>query len=266
MLRSIKEMEGYAIGATDGTIGKVTNFYFDDLAWVIRYLVVETGDWLSSRKVLISPIAIGQLNRTERVLSVAITKEQVRSSPDVDTESPMSWQNEVRYLEHYGYPKYWGGTGIWGQGTLPSSLLSASRKGAGRATTAVAEEGERDDSLLRDCNAIMKYRIHATDGDVGELCGLLVDEDFWAIRFLVVETGDWWAGHQMLIATERIDEVDWPGASVAVDLTRQLIKDAPPYNSTLRLDSREETGIYQHLGRPGHRSGEAPRGPLRSRH
>lgn len=263
MLRSVKELEGYAIGATDGTVGKVTNFYFDDLAWVIRYLVVETGAWLSGRKVLISPIAIGQLNRTERVLSVSITKEQVRCSPDIDAERPLSWQNEERYLDHYGYPKYWGGAGIWGQGTHPSSLLSESGNDSGTAATA---NGERDDSLLRDCNAIMNYQIHAADGDVGALSGLLIDEDAWAIRFLIVDTGEWWAGHQMLIATELIEEVKWPDASVSVDLTRQLLKDAPPYNSTLRLGSREETGIYQHLGRPGYRPSEARRGPLRFRH
>ena len=63
MLRSIKDLEGYAVGATDGTIGHVEDFYFDDRAWVVRYLVVEAGAWLSSRKVLISPIAIGRPDR-----------------------------------------------------------------------------------------------------------------------------------------------------------------------------------------------------------
>jgi hypothetical protein len=169
----------------------------------------------------------------------------------------------VRYLDHYGYAKYWGGTGIWGQGIHPSSLLSTSGNDSAAAATA---NGERDDSLLRDCNAIMNYQIHAVDGDIGALSGLLIDEDAWAIRFLIVDTGEWWAGHQMLIATELIEEVKWADASVWVDLTRQLLKDAPPYNSTLRLGSREETGIYQHLGRPGYRPAEVRRGPLRFRH
>lgn len=55
MLRSMNDLENYTIRATDGTIGHVTDFYFDDERWVIRYLVVDTGSWLASRKVLISP-------------------------------------------------------------------------------------------------------------------------------------------------------------------------------------------------------------------
>jgi hypothetical protein len=60
MLRSMKDLENYAINATDGLIGRIKDFYFDDDAWVIRYLVVDTGSWLSSRKVLISPISVCQ--------------------------------------------------------------------------------------------------------------------------------------------------------------------------------------------------------------
>jgi uncharacterized protein YrrD len=54
----MKDLEGFAIRATDGTVGHVKDFYFDDKSWVVRYLVAETGSWLSSRKVLISPIAV----------------------------------------------------------------------------------------------------------------------------------------------------------------------------------------------------------------
>ena len=100
----MKDLKNYAIHATDGTIGHVQDFYFDDEAWVIRYLVVDTGTWLSSRKVLISPVAIGRPNWIEKILPVSITKEQVKQSPDIDTDKPVSRQNEVEYLGYYGYP------------------------------------------------------------------------------------------------------------------------------------------------------------------
>ena len=90
MLRSMKDLENYAIRATDGNIGHVKDFYFDDEAWVVRYLVVETGTWLSSRKVLISPIAIGQLNWADKIPPVSITREQVKNSPDIDTDKSVS--------------------------------------------------------------------------------------------------------------------------------------------------------------------------------
>ena len=85
MLRTIKELHEYAIGAVDGVIGHVKDLYLDDKDWVVRYLVVDTGGWLSDKKVLISPMAIGKPNWAQEVLPVSITKEQVRNSPDVDT-------------------------------------------------------------------------------------------------------------------------------------------------------------------------------------
>ena len=124
MLRNTADLERYVIGASDGTIGHVKDFYFDDEAWVVRYLVVDTGAWLSSRSVLISPIAIGRPNWTEKLLPVSITKEQVRNSPDIDTEKPVSRFQEAQNLEYYGYPYYWGGAGLWGGGPQPSMMLT----------------------------------------------------------------------------------------------------------------------------------------------
>jgi len=114
MLRSMDDLKDYTIHATDGNIGHVKDFYFDDETWAIRYLIVDTGSWLSNRKVLISPIAIRIPNWRDRVLPVSITKEQVRNSPDIDTDKPVSRQHEVEFQEHYNYPSYWGGAGLWG--------------------------------------------------------------------------------------------------------------------------------------------------------
>src|SRR5664279_428506 len=123
MLRSMNDLEDCVIHATDGSIGQVKDLYFDDKAWVIRYLVVDTGSWLSSRNVLISPIAIGHPNWTEKVLPVSITKEQVKNSPSIDTDKPVSRQHEMRYLGYYGYPLYWGGAGLWGGGMYPYIMM-----------------------------------------------------------------------------------------------------------------------------------------------
>jgi hypothetical protein len=124
MLHSMKDLEGYTIGATDGVIGHVKDFYFDDEAWVIRYLVVETGAWLSSRRVLISPIAINEPNWSEKSFPAAITQEQVKNSPNIDTDKPVSRQHEIAYSGYYGYPYYWGGGGFWGNGVYPGMMLS----------------------------------------------------------------------------------------------------------------------------------------------
>jgi len=270
MLRSIEDLEGYAIHATDGAVGHVKDFYFDDEAWVIRYLVVETGTWLSSRKVLISPIAIGHPNWAERVLPVSITKEQVKNSPDIDTDKPISRQHELRYLGYYGYPFYWGGAGLWGGGTYPTMMMPSyagfestphSTQSDAEMSFARAEAArhQNDDPHLRDCKAVMTYHVEATDGDIGHVQGLLVDDETWAIRYIIVNTGNWWMGHQVLIAPQWIDNVSWHDATVTVNVTRQAVKDAPPYDSAAPLDREKEMGIHQHYGRSGYWAGEEKR-------
>lgn len=120
MLRNTKDLEEFVLGAKDGVIGNIRDFYFDDAERVIRYLIVDTGSWLSSRKVLISPMAIGKPEWWgERTLPVDLTRAQVEASPHTDTEQPVSRQQEGVILVHYGYPYYWGGMGLWGGGLYP---------------------------------------------------------------------------------------------------------------------------------------------------
>lgn len=259
MLRSMNDLKGYAIRATDGDIGHVKDFYFDDEEWVVRYLIVDTGTWLSSRKVLISPISIGHPNWTEKVLPVSITQEQVKNSPDIDTQKPVSRQHEMQYLGYYGYPYYWDGFGPWGGRAYPGMGMAGfvtqpvlppkAEKAYARAEAAHARD---DDAHLRSCKAVMDYRIHASDGDIGHVDGMLVDEKSWAIRYLVLNTSNWWLGHHALIAPQWIKDVSWSSETVSVDLTRQSLKDAPPYDPAARLDRKQEISIYKHYGRAGY--------------
>ncbi len=263
MLRSMNDLEGYAIRATDGTIGHVKDFYFDDHSWVIRYLVVETGSWLSSRRVLISPISIGQPDWAAKVLPVSITREQVKNSPAIDTDKPVSRQHEERYLGYYGYPAYWGGPGIWGGGMYPG-MIASENGGAVAApfpmgpqeaeayARAFEAQHQSDDPQLRSCKAVVDYHIEATDGEIGHVQGLLVDEETWAVRYLVADTSNWWLGHQVLVAPQWIKNVNWSHATIAVNLTRQAVEDSPPYDSAGPLDRTQETGIHEHYGRAGY--------------
>jgi len=267
MLRSIHDLDDYAIDATDGSIGHVKDFYFDDQAWVIRYLVVEAGSWLSSREVLISPIAIGTPTWTDNRLPVTLTKEQVKNSPAIDTQKPVSRQHEIRYLGYYGYPFYWGGAGLWGDGAYPGMMMGypgfIPAPGTGqpeaRSVRARAEAAQHrdDDPHLRSCKAVMAFHIQATDGGIGHVQDLLVDEETWAVRYIVVDTSNWWFGHKVIIAPQWIDDVSWSEATVSVNVTQQAVKDAPLYDSTARLGRTQEIDLHKHYGRPGYWADDA---------
>lgn len=252
MLHDINELRGFSVEATDGPIGRVRDFYFDDQAWAIRFLVVDTGPWLKGRRVLISPIAIGNPDWSARRLPVSLSRALVRDSPDVDTSKPVSRQHEIEQFTYYGYRSYWGGPGIWRSGMFAGTL----RKPEGAANDNAFIEAQLqlhrergDDPHLRACDAVMRYHVHAIDGDIGHVNGLIVDDQSWVIRYLVVNTSDWWLGHDVLVATEWIDDISWLEAKVSISLSRRAVKDAPVYDPAAPLDREQERRLYRHHGR-----------------
>lgn len=260
MLRALQDLEGCAISATDGAIGHVTDCYFDDEQWVLRFLVVETGSWLDSRKVLISPHAIGQPDWHGKVLPVSITREQVRSSPDVDTGQPVSRHHALQILSHFGFPSFWLGAGSWGSAEFPGAMLTGvgyDDSGAQylAAQVAAAPVPERD-SHLRSGNALLRYHIEATDGGLGPVKGLLVDEDSWSIRYLIVDTSNWWLGHQVLVAPAWIRELRWADAAISVSVTLRAVQNAPVYDPVAPLDREWEASLFAHHGRAAYWANE----------
>ena len=262
MLRTLKDLHDYAIGAVDGAIGQVKDLYVDDEAWVVRYLVVETGGWLMGRKVLISPIAIGPADWATRQLPVSITMEQVRNSPDLDTDKPVTRQHELAYSDYYGYPTYWGGMGYWGSSMYPNMILSgyggfgspqAIREKAQNSGAPVeAARNAHADPHLRSCTAITGYHLHASDGEIGHICGMLIDDETWAVRYFIVDTSNWGFGHRVLVAPHWIEGVSWAEGTVSVKLARQVVKDAPAYDPDESLTRADEVRLHEYYGRTGY--------------
>lgn len=262
MLRTTKDLENYAVSASDGPIGQVKDFYFDDDAWVVRYLVVDTGSWLSSRKVLISPFSVSRHDWTERVLPLSITQEQVKNSPNIDTDQPVSRQNEEQYLGYYDYPYYWGGAGLWGEGLFPYATNPGNaddsvgwkerQRDIEAGLRAERARHRNDDPHLRSCDSVTGYHLNAIDGEIGHIAGYLIDDETWAIRYVIIDTSNWWLGHQILIAPEWITGVHWSSQTVSVNLGRELIKDAPAYDPKLEWNRGMERRLYEYYGRPGY--------------
>jgi hypothetical protein len=161
----------------------------------------------------------------------------------------------MQYLSYYSYPCYWGGVSLWGGGAYPGEMLANVGYGGCYADYL---EGQPDnagldaDPHLRSTRALMKYHIRATDGDIGHVSGLLFDEETWAVRYLIVDTNSWWPGHQVLIAPQWIRDVRWADESVAVSLTQQAVKNAPPYDSSKILSREHEVQLHRYHGHTGY--------------
>ncbi|MEO7056315.1 MAG: PRC-barrel domain-containing protein [Caldimonas sp.] len=263
MLRNVDDLYGVSLEATDGPIGEIRDCYFDDQSWTVRFFVVETGPWLGGRTVLISPLALRGVHGAGKSLSTSVTRAQVKGSPDVDTSKPVSRQHEVEQFGYYGYPFYWGEGQLWGGGARPGMSLagygSVELPTEARARQKFVDAQLRlhrdrgDDPHLRSSRAVERYHVHAADGDIGHVESFLVDDQAWAVRYLVVNTSDWWLGHRTLVAPQWIVDISWLDATVAVELTRQAIKDAPAYDAQALPSPEQEQLLFDHYGRADHR-------------
>ena len=247
MLTNVTFLKGLVIQATDGELGTVDQFYFDDETWAIRYLTVETGGWLGGRQVLISPFSILHTDWPAKRLDVALTKKQVQNSPDINTHQPVSRQHEAEYNRYYGYPYYWGGPYMWGPAFYPAGLPLPTPSTEAMAGS-IREESP--DSHLRSTEGIRGYHVEATDGEIGHVDGFVLDDEAWAIRYIEVATRNWLPGKKVLVSPAWIERVSWPESKVYVALSREAIKGAPEYLVSRPITRDYEDRLHLHYGRP----------------
>lgn len=248
MLMNAATLRGFVIRATDGEIGTVVEPYFDDETWAVRYFSVDTGSWLAGRRVLISPMAILGADWQGKRLDVALTRKQVEDSPSIDTQLPVSRRYEAEYLGYYGYPAYWDGPYLWGPSYLPVGLkvsVSALAESVANGT-----QSEFADSHLRSADAVLGYSIDAADGQIGHVCGFVVDDESWSIRYVEVATRDWWPGKTVLFSPTWVVRVGWLDAKVHVGLLREEIQKAPAYDESMPISREYEDLLHMHYGQP----------------
>jgi sporulation protein YlmC with PRC-barrel domain len=237
MLRSIDEQLGYNVIAADGEMGKVYDILFDDETWEIRYLVVEAGSWLSSRRVLIAPAALGQPDWGLREFPVALTMQQVEKSPDIDLDKPVSLQHQVKLHEYYSWPAYWMPEPTPGPAAPPRVPVPE-------------PQTQHVDSHLRSCREVSGYHIQALDGEIGHVEDFILDDESWLIRYMIVDTRNWLPGKKVLISPSWIDNVSWSNRSVYVEPLREVIQTAPEYDPAAPVNREYEIQLYDYYGRP----------------
>ena len=220
MLHNIKELYGNKLAARDGDIGHVKDFFFDDKTWVVRYLVVDTGSWLKGRLVLISPHAFGNMDQEGKTLHVKLRKKQIEDSPSIESHKPVSRQYEIDYYRYYGWPAYWNGGAMWGLAGYPMVLPPSGEE----MEADQPRHHHRDDKHLQSTHAVTGYHIETADGTIGHVSSFLVDEKSWAIRELVVETGRWYAGKEILISPSKVERISYEESKVFVNLTKADIE------------------------------------------
>lgn len=245
MLRSARDFRGQTVSALDGEIGRIADVLFDDEAWMVRHLVVDTGV-LFGRKVLIAPVAVRRADGAARRFEIDLTREAVKNSPSIDTDQPVSRRMERMMFDHYRWPYYWG---------VPAAAPTLPPDAA-----APPIEPEAGDSHLRTAHEVEGYDIEARDGGIGHLEDFIIDDQTWTIRYVVVDTSNWWFGRKVLVDPEWIDAIEWSPRRIHVDLPRQVIKEGPPWDPEQPINREYEARLYDYYGRPAYWGTERERG------
>ncbi len=238
MLRNVKKLFEDKLGASDGEIGHVKDFYFDDQKWTVRYLVADTGSWMPGRLVLISPYAFGNLYQGGNILLVNLTRQQIENSPSIESHKPVSRQYEEEYHQYYGWPFYWEGDALWGMSGFP---ILSQRSEPFLGDQAIAKSGKQasDDLHLRSAKTIIGYQIQAADEAIGRVTDFVMDDKDWTIQQVVVDTRRWLSGKRVMISPSQIKRISWDESKVYVDLTKEAVLGSPVFDPA-------EFGIREH--------------------
>jgi hypothetical protein len=211
MFQNLKDLYGRKIGARDGDIGRVKDFYFHSHPWSIRYIVADTESWLPGRLVLFAPPAFtspvfGHGEADTGTLRLSLTRKQIEDGPSIGSHQALSRQFEESYYRHNGWPAYWETANL-----LPANPEHVAPQGP----------SQLDEIQLRSTKALTGYHLQTTEGPIGTIVDFMVHNRTWAIRELVVETGHWYSGKEVFLLPENISRIS--ESAVLVNLSKEDI-------------------------------------------
>jgi hypothetical protein len=249
MLRPAKLLKGYAIGASDGPIGSIDDVLIDDQTWLVRWLVVDTGHILPGHKVLLPPSILGHIDHPGHQISVRLTRQEVKDSPGVETDAAVSRRMEADTYSYYGWSPYWNTGFYFGGFGYAGDLGDLSGRPTALGAAALDHEHHQvddGDRRLRSVNEIDGYDISATDGKIGHVVDLLIEDGDWGVRYLIVDTQNWWPGRKVLISPRSVASIDWMLRAVSLDVDRDAVKRSPAYDPATVVDRLYESQFHDY--------------------
>ena len=240
-----KAVFGSKVHGTDGVVGSIHDVYFNGALWNVRYMVVDTGRWLSGTKVLLSPSVVQQCDWQASTVNVNLTTDQVQKSPGVGADAPVSRQLEEQLATHYDWPVYWG-MGISGA-PMPEPAVAAGAIAVAAEEELIGEEWP----VLRSALEVKGYRVEGTDGEIGSVEDFIMEQEKqqWILRYMVANTGSWWPGKSVLVAPQWVERIRWSERKVHVGLQQESVKGAPAFDSSAPVNRQYEEHLYDFHGR-----------------
>jgi len=248
MMFKASSLPGYAVQATDGAIGCVTDLLFDDRSWKIRWLVVDTGLLMPGRRVLIHPSAVAGLAHGQDQLLMSLTRAQIEGSPDLRADASLSRGMEANLHDYYGWDPAWGEP-AFGHNAIASPFSAPPLIGGEPEEEAVLEGADDEgDPHLRSMLTVIGYTIQASDGQIGHVEDFQADDRAWVFRYLVADTRKWWSGVHVLVSPRAVLGFDAKDHAVRIAMTQDQLRASPPWNPDNPVGPEYEQAAHHQLG------------------
>jgi hypothetical protein len=243
MLIDAGELMDYVLHEEDGELGRCKDFLFDVRDWTVRYVVAETGTWLTGRKVLLPPGKIKDPDFSDRRLPVTLTKEQIKGSPPLHEHEPVSRQYEIMWSDYYGISEYWLEEDKIGMTENPTAVLVAEQESA--------SPGEKqEETHIFSIAELTGATIVASDGDIGHLADFLLDLKAWKVRYAIVDTRNWLPAKQVCVSVTCVEWVDPSRKRVGIGLSKEKIRNSPEYNPVEHMTEAYQVVLHDYYGWP----------------
>lgn len=250
MLQAVRKFIKMKVRGTDGICGHIQDIYFDEEKWTLRYFLLDTGGWLPGKLVLISPLAIDDIDFKNKILEVNLSKDQIDKCPNPSEHAPITRQMEENYANYYEYPHYWPGMGIWPAVGYDLAYYSRFQNhGHTDQETQSLKNKKIKDQHLRTANELKSYSLVAIDGKFGHLEDFIVDDETWELRYLVIDTINWWPSKVIILSPQWIEKIDWVELEIILGLDKVKIKNSPLYTEE-NLDRDYEINLYDYYQEP----------------
>jgi sporulation protein YlmC with PRC-barrel domain len=211
-----------SVNATDAHLGHVKDVLFDDQDFVVRYLALDTSQWMPlSKKVLISPISVKEINLDDVSAQLSLSEKLVKDSPPLDAHKPVCREYEEVLFKYFGYGYYWVGPGAWGEFAHPTELANFDPE----TKKAFEEQNKPKHNHLRSVREIIGYNVCTNGESIGHISDFVVDQDTWSITHLEVELGNWLpGGKRVRLDVNHCEKIDWPSHAAYLTVSKDMLE------------------------------------------
>jgi uncharacterized protein YrrD len=258
MRTTFDHLKHYAISGSDGELGKIKDMYFDDSSWTVRYLVVDTGSWLTGRRVLLSPESITHIDHLNRIVNVGLSRDRIAEAPSVDAHVPVTRHATLAVDQFYGWHHTWitGGlidfqvpTANYGPLVTPPEMPEEVR---------AAWDARRSlDPNLQSLADVHGYSVEAADDEhkLARFQDAIINEATWRIPYVVVDVGTWFTDKHAIVPVHRVRHLDANRRRTVLDMPAAVFEAAPKFDGVDTLDERQESAVIAYFAEDAARRG-----------